>query len=208
MIVAHFRDCICTEHEPLLQNSKGFFLPNQIILLSSDAIRRAITRMAHEIVERNQGTNRLLLAGIQTRGVTIAYRIAEDIAKFEGSHLPVGALDINLYRDDLTSHSQPIVRPSSMPCAVENMRVVLVDDVLFTGRTIRSALNALIDLGRPEVVQLAVLIDRGHRELPIRPDYVGKNTPTALNQEVKVQLNEIDKRDEVILLNHEGILST
>lgn len=178
-------------------------MPDQIVLLSSEGIRRAITRMAHEIVERNQGTDRLLLAGIQTRGVPIAYRISEAISKFEGSRLPVGALDINLYRDDLTSHAQPVVRPSSIPGSVENMRVVLVDDVLFTGRTIRSALNALIDLGRPEIVQLAVLVDRGHRELPIRPDYVGKNTPTALNQVVKVQLNEIDNRDEVVLLNHE-----
>jgi pyrimidine operon attenuation protein/uracil phosphoribosyltransferase len=178
-------------------------MPEQTVLFSADDIRRAITRMAHEIVERNQGTVRLLLVGIQTRGVTLAHRIAEAIADFEGAQVPVGSLDINLYRDDLTSRAQPVVRPSNMPVNIEGMRIVLIDDVLFKGRTIRAALDALIDLGRPEVVQLAVLVDRGHRELPIRADYVGKNTPTSLKQEIKVQFTEVDGQDQVVLVELE-----
>ena len=178
-------------------------MPEQTVLLSADDIRRAITRMAHEIVERNQGTERLLLAGIRTRGVTLAHRIAEAIAEFDGAQVDVVPLDINLYRDDLTSRTQPQVRPSTMPVAVQGMRVVLVDDVLFTGRTARAAMDALIDLGRPEAVQLAVLVDRGHRELPIRADYVGKNAPTSLGERVQLRVQEVDGREEVVVLAHE-----
>lgn len=172
----------------------------QTVLLTADDIRRALTRMAHEIVERNHGAGEMVLAGLQTRGVPLAHRIARIISGFEGAEVPVASLDINLYRDDLSSRAQPLVRPTAFPTSVDGMRIVLVDDVLFTGRSIRAAMDALTDLGRPKVVQLAVLVDRGHRELPVRADYVGKNVPTALDQEVQVQVVEVDGQDQVVLI--------
>ena len=172
-------------------------------ILSAEDIGRAITRIAHEIVERNRGVERLVLAGIPTRGAPLARRLAERIAEFEGRHVPVGALDIGLYRDDLASRARPVVRSSEMPVDVDGRNVVLVDDVIYTGRTVRAALDALTDFGRPRLVQLAVLVDRGHREVPIRADYVGKNIPTAAWEEVQVRVKEVDERDEVVLIYKE-----
>ena len=178
-------------------------VPQETVLLTADDIRRALTRMAHEIVERHHGTEGLALVGLLTRGVPLAHRIAATIAGFEGAEVPVASLDINLYRDDLSSRAQPLVRPTTIPFDVHDARVVLVDDVLFTGRSVRAALDALTDLGRPQEVQLAVLVDRGHRELPIRPDYVGKNVPTSLGEEVRVLLDEVDSQDQVVLVRNE-----
>ncbi len=164
-------------------------------------IRRAIHRIAHEIIERNKGTEDVVLVGMRTRGVPLAYRLAQAIRQFEGAEVPVGALDIGLYRDDLPYlGTRPALRPSDIPTDIDGKRVVLVDDVLYTGRTIRAALDALMDFGRPGQVQLAVLIDRGHRELPIRADYVGKNIPTSRREEVQVRLREVDGRDEVVIV--------
>jgi pyrimidine operon attenuation protein/uracil phosphoribosyltransferase len=171
-------------------------------LLDKESIQRAITRIAHEILEKNKGAKDLCLIGIRTRGAFLAERINQSIKEIEGQELPNGILDITLYRDDLTlvSH-QPIVHETLINFEIKNKKVVLVDDVLFTGRTIRAALDALIDFGRPASIQLAVLIDRGHRELPIRADYVGKNIPTSLDQNVKVILKESDeKEDQVIVI--------
>jgi len=171
-------------------------------LMADVDVRRAIIRIAHEIVEQNRGPHNLILIGIQTRGVPLAGRLAALIAGFEGETVPVGSLDIGLYRDDLQRlSSRPRLRPSDIPAGLDGRRVVIVDDVLFTGRTIRAALDAIIDFGRPQRIQLAVLIDRGHRELPIRPDYVGKNVPTARDESVEVRLTEVDGRDEVVLIN-------
>lgn len=167
-------------------------------------MRRVIRRISHEIVERNRGADGVMLVGLQRRGVPLAQRIAAAIAEFEHVDVPVGSLDINLYRDDLTSRPQPLVRPTELPVSVEGLVVVLVDDVFYTGRTTRAALNALMDLGRPQQVQLAVMVDRGHRELPIRADYVGKNVPTALNEEIQVRITEFDGVEEVVLVEHEG----
>ena len=178
-------------------------MPDELVLMTADDMRRALTRMAHEIIERNQGATGLLLVGIQRRGVPLAQRLGETIASLEGVQVPVGALDINLYRDDLTSRPQPLVRPTTLPSGVDDRIVVLVDDVLFTGRTARAALNALMDLGRPKRVQLAVMIDRGHREIPIRADYVGKNVPTAVSQEIQLRVDELDAIDEIVLIEHE-----
>ncbi len=170
------------------------------VLMSADDVRRALTRVAHEIVERNGGAQNLVLLGIPLRGVPLAHRIADAIRTFEDIDVPVGALDISLYRDDLRSRGlRPQIRPSAIPVSVNDRRVVLVDDVIFTGRSIRAALNALNDFGRPERIQLAVLVDRGHRELPIRADYVGKNIPTAREDDVQVQLEETDGLDAVLV---------
>ena len=169
-------------------------------IMGPDDIRRALTRIAHEILERHKGAEGLALAGIQTRGVPLAARIAERIASFENVHVPMGTLDVSLYRDDSAYRSRPRVRPSSFPVAIEDARVVLVDDVLYTGRSIRAAMDALMDFGRPSQVQLAVLVDRGHRELPIRADYVGYNIPTAPDETVRVRLVETDGADEVALV--------
>lgn len=170
-------------------------------ILDKEGIRRSLTRIAHEIIERNKGTDHLTLVGIRRRGVPLAERLAERIRDIEGSRVPVGILDITLYRDDLTTLAyQPLVRSTEIPFPVSGKTVVLVDDVIFTGRTIRAALDALIDLGRPRVIQLAVLIDRGHRELPIRADYVGKNVPTSGKEEVSVRLLEIDGEERVVIL--------
>ncbi len=175
-------------------------------IMDEDLIRRAIIRIAHEILEKNKGTENLCLVGIRNRGAVLAERIQKAIAEIEGVELQRGILDITLYRDDLTliSH-QPVVHETCVDFDITEKRIVLVDDVLFTGRTIRAALDALIDFGRPECIQLAVLIDRGHRELPIRADYVGKNVPTAMNQDVKVLLSESDHEpDQVVVVEREG----
>jgi pyrimidine operon attenuation protein/uracil phosphoribosyltransferase len=170
-------------------------------LMSASEVSRALTRIAHEIVERNKGAERLALVGVHTRGVPIALRLAELIARFENARPPVGKLDITLYRDDLTEIAlQPIVRRTEVDFDVHGMRIVLCDDVLYTGRTARAALDALIDMGRPDVIQYAALVDRGHRELPIRADYVGKNVPTSRQELVKVKLSEVDGEDRVELL--------
>jgi pyrimidine operon attenuation protein/uracil phosphoribosyltransferase len=165
--------------------------------MSADDIRRAITRIAHEIVEHNRGAQDLILIGMRTRGVPLAHRIARAIAGFEGVDVPVGSLDVGLYRDDLTERGPSVnIQPSELP-EVAGRRVVLVDDVLYTGRTVRAALYALIDYGRPGRIQLAVLVDRGHRELPIRADYVGKNIPTSRGDDVQVRLDETDGEEYV-----------
>jgi pyrimidine operon attenuation protein / uracil phosphoribosyltransferase len=170
-------------------------------LMDPQEVTRALTRIAHEIIERNKGTDALALVGIHTRGVPIAERLAEMIERFEGVRPRTGKLDITLYRDDLTEIAlQPIVRKTEVPFDVSGMRIVLCDDVLYTGRTARAALDALVDMGRPGVIQYAVLVDRGHRELPIRADYVGKNVPTSRSEVVKVRLEEVDGTDGVELL--------
>jgi len=175
------------------------------VVLGADDIRRALTRIAHEILERNQGTEHLILVGMRRRGVPLARRLADLIRQFEGAAVPVGELDVTMFRDDLELRgTRPVVYPSSIPQDVTDARIVLVDDVLYTGRTVRAALEAILSYGRPRQVQLAVLVDRGHRELPIRPDYVGKNVPTARDQEVEVRLREVDGRDEVVLLAAAG----
>jgi pyrimidine operon attenuation protein/uracil phosphoribosyltransferase len=175
-------------------------------ILDGEQIRRALTRIGHEIVERNRGVDRVVLAGIRTRGVPLAQRLAQVIERIEGVEVPVGILDITLYRDDLSSVAeQPVVSQTSMPVGVEGKVVVLVDDVLFTGRTARAALDAIMDLGRPERVQLAVLVDRGHRELPIRADYVGKNVPTSTREVVAVRLAETDQHERVVILERDDL---
>lgn len=169
-------------------------------VLDEAAIRRALTRIAHEILEHNKGTKDLLLVGIKTRGIPLANRLAERMETIEGEKVPVGEIDITLYRDDLTKkneYSEPELKESRIPVDVTGKRVILVDDVLYTGRTVRAAMDALMDHGRPEQIQLAVLVDRGHRELPIRADYVGKNVPTSLNEIIMVQLSEIDPEESV-----------
>ncbi len=176
-------------------------MPEKVIM-SAEEIRRALTRIAHEVVERNHGCKDLVFIGIYTRGVPLARRIASSIREIEGVEVPVGALDIGLYRDDLSNlQSPPILRPNHIPSDIAGKRVVLVDDVLYTGRSTRAAMDALIDFGRPQYVQLAVLVDRGHRELPIRPDYVGKNLPTSRKEEIVVRLEEVDGRDEVAIIS-------
>lgn len=173
-------------------------------ILDKQGINRALTRIAHEIIERNKGTDNLVLIGIRRRGVPLARRLAERIKEIEGSSVPVGMLDITLYRDDLSTLShQPVVHQTEIRFPVEGKRVVLVDDVLYTGRTIRAALDAVMDLGRPSVIQLAALIDRGHRELPIRADYVGKNVPTSRKEIIAVELEEVDGEDRVLILEKE-----
>ncbi len=169
-------------------------------ILTEDEIRRALTRIAHEILERNGGVEGLVLVGMHTRGVPLAQRLSSYIREFEGKDIEVGELDIGLYRDDLAGGARPLMRPTNIPVDIQGLRIVLVDDVLYTGRTIRAAMDALNDFGRPREIQLAVLVDRGHRELPIRADYVGKNVPTSMDEEVDVRLTEIDGVDDVALL--------
>jgi pyrimidine operon attenuation protein/uracil phosphoribosyltransferase len=167
-------------------------------VLESADVARALTRIAHEILERNKGADGLTILGIPSRGVPLAHRVAAKITEVEGSTVPVGALDVTMYRDDLRLRPARALEHTDVPPGgVDGRRVVLVDDVLFSGRTIRAALDALGDLGRPQLVQLAVLVDRGHRELPIRADYVGKNLPTSMSERVRVQLVEVDGRDAV-----------
>src|SRR6185295_16278520 len=170
------------------------------IVMDGDRMGRTLTRIAHEILERNRAIDELALVGIRTRGVPLARRLKAIIAEINQHELPTGALDITLYRDDLMRHAvgtQPVVRSTDIPFSIDDKRILLVDDVLYTGRTIRAALDALIEFGRPRAIQLVVMVDRGHRELPIKADYVGKNLPTALSQSVQVHLAEIDGRDEV-----------
>ena len=174
------------------------------VILSADEIRRALSRIAHEIAEHNPSLADVVLVGMRTRGVPLATRLAQRIAEFEGQQVPVGALDIGLYRDDISYLDlKPQLKPTEIPTDIAGKVVVLVDDVLFTGRSIRAALDALIDFGRPRHIQLAVLVDRGHRELPIRADYVGKNIPTARHQEVQIRLEETDGRDEAVVIEPE-----
>jgi pyrimidine operon attenuation protein/uracil phosphoribosyltransferase len=174
------------------------------VVMDAQAIDRALTRVAHEILERNKGTSGLVLVGIRSRGVHIAGRLRAKIRAIENTDVPTGIIDITLYRDDLSrSRQQPEVKGTHIDFAIDDKRVVLVDDVLFTGRTVRAALDALIDLGRPRNVQLVALIDRGHRELPVRADYVGKNLPTAVNESVQVRLQESDGHDEVVIARAE-----
>ncbi|WP_425061055.1 Bifunctional protein PyrR [Sporomusa carbonis] len=180
--------------------SKAINLVDKAIIMDAQAIKRALTRVAHEIVERNKGVGDLTLVGIRTRGVPLAQRIAEEIKRIEGIELPVGVLDITLYRDDLSTLAyQPIVHETLIPFSINGKKIVLIDDVLFTGRTVRAALDAIIDIGRPSAIQLAVLIDRGHRELPIRADYVGKNVPTSSREIVSVQLTSTDDAEQVVI---------
>jgi pyrimidine operon attenuation protein/uracil phosphoribosyltransferase len=173
------------------------------IALDADRMGRTLTRIAHEILERNRGVEELALVGIRTRGVPIAKRLAKAIHEINGHEIPTGALDITLYRDDLMRTAvgaQPVIKRTEIPFSIDDKRILLVDDVLYTGRTIRAALDALIEFGRPKAIQLVVLVDRGHRELPIKADYVGKNIPTSPAQSVQVRLVEIDGRDEVEIL--------
>jgi len=178
-------------------------MPERVLMTAED-LRRAITRIAHEIVEAHRGSHDLVLIGMRTRGVPLARRLAAAIEQIEGDAVPVGILDIGLYRDDLSTRGAAVqIAPSEMPADITGKRVVLVDDVLFTGRSVRAALAAVLDFGRPQRIQLAVLVDRGHRELPIRPDYVGKNVPTARTDDIRVRLEETDGRDEVAVLAQE-----
>ncbi|HEY7172717.1 MAG TPA: bifunctional pyr operon transcriptional regulator/uracil phosphoribosyltransferase PyrR [Vicinamibacterales bacterium] len=170
------------------------------VVMDADRMTRTLTRIAHEILERNRSIDELALVGIRTRGVPLARRLKAIIAGINQHELPTGALDITLYRDDLMRHAvgtQPVVRSTDIPFSIDDKRILLVDDVLYTGRTIRAALDALIEFGRPQAIQLVVLVDRGHRELPIKADYVGKNLPTSPSESVQVHLTEIDGRDEV-----------
>ena len=170
------------------------------VIMDADRMGRTLTRIAQEIIERNRGTERLALVGIRTRGDVLARRLAGLLEQITNETLPTGALDITLYRDDVMRHTvgpQPLVRRTEIPFSIDDRRILLVDDVLYTGRTIRAALDALIDFGRPKEIQLIVLVDRGHRELPIKADYVGKNVPTSLKETVTVRLAETDGADEV-----------
>ena len=172
------------------------------IVMDADRMSRSLARIAHEILERNRGVGDLALVGIRARGVPIAARLARELKVLAGVEVPTGALDITLYRDDLMRHAvgpQPVIRRTEIAFSIDDRLILLVDDVLYTGRTIRAALDALIDFGRPRAIQLVALVDRGHRELPIRADYVGRNIPTSQQQSVQVRLTEIDGRDEVEL---------
>jgi len=172
------------------------------VVMDADRMSRSLTRIAHEIVERNRGIGELALVGIRERGVPLARRIAVELNRISNTDVPTGALDITLYRDDLMRQAvgpQPLVRSTDIPFDIDNRVILLVDDVLYTGRTIRAALDALIDFGRPRAIQLVVLIDRGHRELPIKADYVGKNVPTSRRESIQVRLQEVDGHDEVVI---------
>jgi len=180
---------------------KRFFMPLKIIMTAED-IRRTIARITHEIIERNKSLSDLVLVGMRTRGVPLAGRLAANIKTFEGVEIPIGALDISLYRDDLDSLDLKLrTSNTQIPTEIVDKTVILVDDVLFTGRSARAALDALIDCGRPRTIQLAVLVDRGHRELPIRADYIGKNIPSSRSEEIKVELQEVDGVDQVAIIS-------
>lgn len=179
------------------------------VVMGADRIARTLVRIAHEVVERNRGAADIALVGIRTRGVPIAKRIARHLAEIDGRDVPTGNLDITLYRDDLMRHPvgpQPVLRRTEIPFSIDDRRILLVDDVLYSGRTIRAALDALIDFGRPRSIQLIVLVDRGHRELPIKADYVGRNLPTSLRESVRVRLVEIDGVDEVVVVDDAAAL--
>jgi pyrimidine operon attenuation protein / uracil phosphoribosyltransferase len=174
------------------------------IVLDEQAIGRALTRIAHQIIEKNKGIEECILVGIRTRGIYLARRLASRIEEIEGNPIPVGEIDITLYRDDLskkTENQEPLVKGSDIPVNISDKKVILVDDVLYTGRTVRAGLDALMDIGRPGAIQLAVLVDRGHRELPIRADYVGKNVPTSSEEKIVVELAEVDKVDQVSIFD-------
>ena len=176
------------------------------VVMDADRIGRSLARIAHEILERNKGVDDLALIGVRSRGVPLAKRLARQIKEITGDEVPTGSLDITLYRDDLMRHAvgpQPVVRRTEIPFSIDGRKILLVDDVLYTGRTTRAALDALIDFGRPKAIQLIVLVDRGHRELPIKADYVGKNLPTARSERVNVQLSEVDEVDRIVLLTGE-----
>jgi pyrimidine operon attenuation protein/uracil phosphoribosyltransferase len=176
------------------------------VLVDAAGFNRTITRLAHEIIERNRGTANLGFVGMQTRGVYLARRLAQKIEEIEQIKLPVGVLDTTMYRDDYrTALKQPKVQTTEIPFDLYAMNVVLVDDVLYTGRTVRAALDALMDIGRPKRIQLAVLVDRGHRELPIKPDFVGRNVPTSMNEEVRVLMAEVDAEDSILLVEVEQV---
>ncbi len=174
------------------------------VVMTSEDMERALRRMASEIVERNHGADGLMVIGVQRRGVFLARRLRELLRESEGIKLPLGELDITLYRDDITLlNDQPVVHSTSVPTDITGKKIILVDDVLFTGRTVRAALEALGDIGRPAGVQLLVLIDRGHRELPIQPDYLGKNVPTSLQETIEVRVKELDGMDETVICSRE-----
>ncbi|MFC1946245.1 bifunctional pyr operon transcriptional regulator/uracil phosphoribosyltransferase PyrR [Chloroflexota bacterium] len=170
------------------------------VILSAEDLRRTLARMAHEIIERSRSTEQLVLVGMHTRGVPLAQRLAANIGGYEGREIPVGSLDISQYRDDLAwLEEAPVVRSTDIPASIDGKSIILVDDVLYTGRSIRAAMDALTDMGRPRLIQLAVLVDRGHREMPIRADYVGKNIPSARHEDIRVRLTETDGADEVVI---------
>jgi pyrimidine operon attenuation protein / uracil phosphoribosyltransferase len=176
------------------------------VVMDADRVGRTLTRIAHEVVERNRTLDDLALVGIRSRGEHLARRLAEQLQQIAGRAVPTGALDITLYRDDLMRHAvgpQPLVRSTEIPFSIDDRIILLVDDVLYTGRTVRAALDALIDFGRPRAIQLVVLVDRGHRELPIKADYVGKNLPTSRRESVQVRLEEVDGDDEVVINGEE-----
>jgi pyrimidine operon attenuation protein / uracil phosphoribosyltransferase len=180
-------------------------MTQKAVVLDEQAVRRALTRIAHEIIEKNKGVQGSVLVGIRTRGIYLAKRLAEKIEAIEGNPIPVGELDITLYRDDLTKKTddqEPLVKGSDIPVDITNQKVILVDDVLYTGRTVRAGMDALMDIGRPSSIQLAVLVDRGHRELPIRADYVGKNIPTSSSEKIVVELTEVDESDQVSIFEN------
>lgn len=200
MLTISLTNSLFEGHVRKTQGGKNYPMEIKSKILDQGDIARIISRISHQIIEGNQGVENLALMGIRTRGVPLSRRIAARIREIEGSSVPVGELDITLYRDDLsTKQDQPIVRPTEFPFSVPGKNIVLIDDVLFTGRTVRAAMDAVIDLGRPRTIQLAVLVDRGHRELPIRADFVGKNVPTSLREIICVRLFEIDGSDEVLI---------
>ena len=170
------------------------------VIMDETAVQRAITRIAHEIIERNEGCNDLAIVGIVTRGDILARQLTEQINQIEGAEVPLGSLDISFYRDDFATHMSPEVHSTDIPFSIDGMTIVLVDDVLYTGRTVRAAIEAISHRGRAERIQLAVLVDRGHRELPLRPDYIGKNLPTSHEERVCVRLREVDGEDNVAIL--------
>ncbi|WP_248926581.1 bifunctional pyr operon transcriptional regulator/uracil phosphoribosyltransferase PyrR [Paenibacillus hamazuiensis] len=179
-------------------------MTQQLIIMDETAIRRALTRIAHEILEKNKGVDNCMLVGIRTRGIYLARRLAQRIQEIEAVPIPVGELDITSYRDDRVKAPAVESLKTGEPLAIQDKKIILFDDVLYTGRTVRAAMDALIDLGRPQMIQLAVLIDRGHRELPIRPDYVGKNVPTSKMERIEVLLEEVDKKDQVVIIHQRG----
>lgn len=174
----------------------------EILIMDAATMQRSLTRVTHEILEGNGGTENLILVGIRTRGIYLAERIAQNIKKFENVEVPVGELDITLYRDDqhFTKEQDPVLNNTNIPFSIEGKNVVLVDDVLFTARTIRAGMDAIMDIGRPKRITVAVLVDRGHRELPIKADYVGKNIPTATSEQISVRITEVDEQEKVTLI--------
>lgn len=184
----------------ILKKGQVLRMTQKALVLDEQAIRRALTRISHQIIEKNKGIEQCVLVGIRTRGIYLARRLAERIEEIEGRPVAVGELDITLYRDDLTKKTtdqEPLVKGSDIPVEITDKITILVDDVLYTGRTVRAGMDALMDIGRPASIQLAVLVDRGHRELPIRADYVGKNIPTSKSEQIVVELTEVDKVDQV-----------